>query len=288
MAKQNIILGNVAREEPMQFPQLLPRRQTIASALALGFVGRQVRAQPTGEENPWPSLAQQIFKGRPVTDSNAILSIDAPYRAEDAAVVPISLHRLLPDDDTRRIKTITLVIDENPSPVAAAFSLGENSGIRNISTRVRVDSYTKIHAVATMADGSLLATERFVKAAGGCSAPAAKQEAGSVPPVTMRFRQFTPAPGATSREVQLMIWHPNYSGMQMDQVSRLYVPALFIATVHIWQGDDLLLGIESGVSISENPTFRFDYRPNGAAEFRAEVTDSDGKTFKESWSATRA
>lgn len=272
----------------MQIPQLLPRRQAITAALVLGFVGGQVRAQAPAEEDPWPSLAQQIFKGRPVTDSDAILSIDAPLRAEDAAVVPISLHSLLPDDDTRRIRTVTLVIDENPSPVAAAFSLGENSGIRNISTRVRIDSYTKIHAIATMADGSLLATERFVKAAGGCSAPAAKQEASSIPPVTMRFRQFQAASGSDSREVQLMIWHPNYSGMQMDQVSRLYVPALFVASVHIWQGDDLLLGIESGVSISENPTFRFDYRPNGAPEFRAEVKDSEGKVFKESWPATRA
>jgi sulfur-oxidizing protein SoxY len=85
----------------------------------------------------------------------------------------------------------------------------------------------------------------------------------------------------------LMIRHPNYSGMQMDQVSRLYVPAHFVSTVRIWQGDDLLLQVESGISISENPEFRFDYRPNGAAEFRAEVEDNAGGSFKDSWSVTR-
>ena len=85
-----------------------------------------------------------------------------------------------------------------------------------------------------------------------------------------------------------MIRHPNNSGMQMNQVTRLYVPAHFVASVHIWQGDDLLLGIESGISISENPEFRLDYRPNGATEFRAEVKDSEGQSFKEAWSATRA
>jgi sulfur-oxidizing protein SoxY len=76
--------------------------------------------------------------------------------------------------------------------------------------------------------------------------------------------------------------------MQMDQVTRLYVPAHFISTVRIWQGDDLLLAIDSGISISENPEFRFDYRPNGATEFRAEAQDNEGGSFKESWSVARA
>jgi sulfur-oxidizing protein SoxY len=85
-----------------------------------------------------------------------------------------------------------------------------------------------------------------------------------------------------------MIRHPNYSGMQMDQLTRLYVPAHFVSSVRIWQGDELLLGIDSGISISENPEFRFDYRPNGAAEFRAEVQDSQGHSFKHTWSAVPA
>lgn len=80
-----------------------------------------------------------------------------------------------------------------------------------------------------------------------------------------------------------MIRHPNYSGMQMDQLSRLYVPAHFVASVSVWQGDDLLLEIESGISISENPEYRFDYRPNGAAEFRAEMRDSKGGIFRQAW-----
>ena len=84
-----------------------------------------------------------------------------------------------------------------------------------------------------------------------------------------------------------MIRHPNYSGMQMDQLTRLYVPAHFVASVRIWQGNQLLLGVESGISISENPEFRFDYAPNGAAEFRAEVQDSEGQTFKKAWPVAR-
>ncbi len=218
------------------------------------------------------------------------MGIDAPYRAEDAALVPVSLHNLLPPDDDRQIRGITLVIDANPSPVAAVFTPGVGSGMRSLSTLVRVDAYTNLHAVAELSDGEYYATARFVKAAGGCSAPAAKQDADSIPLGTMRFRQFPPAEGADRglREAQLMVRHPNYSGMQMDQLTRLYVPAHFVKSVRIWQGDTLLLSIESGISIAENPEFRFDYRSTGVASFRAEVEDNTGGSFRHEWPVTRA
>jgi sulfur-oxidizing protein SoxY len=256
--------------------------------MAFGAIAGRARAQAPTQEDPWPALAAQIFEGRTVGDGSAVVAIDAPYRAEDAALVPIGLTCLLAPGDDRHIRAITLVIDENPSPLAAVFSAGA-VGLRSLSTRVRVDSYTNIHAVAELSDGQLYAAQRFVKAAGGCSAPAAKQEADAIPLGTMRFRQFPPAQGADTdlREAQLLIRHPNFSGMQMDQVTRLYVPAHFVKSVRIWQGDELVLSVESGISISENPGFRFDYRPSGAA-FRAEMEDSEGQVFTQQWPAARA
>ena len=41
-----------------------------------------------------------------------VLAIDAPYRAEDAAIVPITIRTLLPAGDGRQVRRITLVIDE--------------------------------------------------------------------------------------------------------------------------------------------------------------------------------
>lgn len=268
--------------------RLLHRRALLAGT-ALSALGRRAIAQAPAAQDPWPSLAAQIFDGQSLQDGGAIIAIDAPYRAEDAALVPVSIHNLLPADDARHVRSITLVIDANPSPLAAVFSPGAGSGMRSVSTLVRVDAYTNLHAVAELSDGLRYVTQRFVKAAGGCSAPAAKQEADGIPLGTMRFRQFVPAQGADPglREAQLMIRHPNYSGMQMDQLTRLYVPAHFVKSVRIWQGDGLLLSIESGISIAENPEFRFDYRPTGAASFRAEVEDSEGASFKHEWPVTR-
>jgi sulfur-oxidizing protein SoxY len=272
----------------MQTAHAWSRRSMMMAAVGLATTARRAAAQATPPDDPWPSLATQIFGERQIDDGDTIIGIDAPYRAEDAAVVPISLHDLRPENGSGATRGITLVIDQNPSPLAATFSLAANSGIRTLSTRIRVDAYTNLHAVATAADGRLYQAKRFVKAAGGCSAPAAKMDADAVPLGTMRLRQFASDTDKENRQIQFMVRHPNYSGMQMDQVSRLYVPAHFVSSVRIWQGDDPLLAIESGISISENPTFRFDYRPNGASEFRAEVTDSQGQVFRQSWPTARA
>ena len=63
-------------------------------------------------------------------------------------------------------------------------------------------------------------------------------------------------------------------------------PPHFVKSVRIRQGQDLLLSIESGISISENPSFRFDFRPNGATTFSAEMEDSEGRSFRQEWPAT--
>jgi sulfur-oxidizing protein SoxY len=267
----------------------LPRR-TLLAGLATAALGGRAMAQAPAQDDPWPSLAAQIFEDQKLQDGSALLAIDLPYRAEDAALVPLTVRLTLPSEDKRQVRGLTCVIDQNPSPLAVTWTLGPDAGIRTISTRVRIDSYTNVHVVAELSDGQHYVTQRFVKAAGGCSAPAAKQSAGSIPLGTMRFRQFPPASGTPAglREAQLMIRHPNYSGMQMDQLTRLYVPAHFIKSVHLWQGDDPLLAIESGISISENPEYRFEYRPNGATQFRAEAEDNEGKVFKSQWSVTPA
>lgn len=266
------------------------RRSALAalgSTLAAGRAG----AQAPAESDPWPALAAQIFHDRKLEDGTSVVAIDAPYRAEDAAIVPVTISTKLPPQDSRRVERITLVIDQNPSPLVAAFTIGAGSGVNRIATHVRINDYTNVHAVAALSDGRLYVTRRYVKAAGGCSAPAMKQEHDTIPLGTMRFRQFPAGIDGTPpglREALLMIRHPNYSGLQMDQVTRLYIPAYFVRTLKVWQGDALLFGMEGGISISENPQFRFTYRPNGAKSFHAEAEDTKKKVFKGEWPVASA
>ena len=112
---------------------------------------------------------------------------------------------------------------------------------------------------------------------------------GQIPPGQMKFRQFAKtaeARASAPREAQIMMRHPNNSGLQRDQVTLLTIPAHFVDELSVWQGDSLLFSMVGGISISEDPNFRFNFVPNGAAAFRVEAKDTDGKTFRQEWPAT--
>jgi len=245
-----------------------------------------VQAQSAPKDDAWPALAADVFDGRPLEESDGVIALEAPYRAEDAAVVPLTIRTSLPEGDSRHVSKVTLVIDENPSPVAAEFSFGARARVSELTTRVRVDTYSKIHAVAELSDGSLHVTETFVKASGGCSAPAGKNPDEALANLgKMKLRQFSPKGAAStdSREVQLMIRHPNNSGLQMDQLSRNYIPLHIVRDLKISQGTDLVLRVEGGISISEDPNFRFTFRSNGAKTLTVDAVDTEEKAFRGEW-----
>jgi len=66
-------------------------------------------------------------------------------------------------------------------------------------------------------------------------------------------------------------------------VTRLYTPAFFVRDLSIWQGDQLVLKMDGGISISEDPNIRFSYASNGASAMRVEAVDTDGHHFTGEW-----
>jgi sulfur-oxidizing protein SoxY len=272
----------------MTMPGYRFRLFCIAAGLLSVVCGARLAPAATPEAyDPWPGLVQDIFNNRPMNDGADVIAIEMPYRAEDAAIVPVTLRTKLSPGDSRRVLTITLVIDQNPAPMAAKFELGPDAKVSEISTRVRVNNYTDVHAVAELSDGKLYMTKTYVKASGGCSAPAAKNADEARSRLgQMRYRQFArPGQGPSSgvREAQVMIGHPNNSGLQMNQVTQLYIPAFFVNELRLWQDDGLVLAMEGGISISEDPNLRFTYVANGAKRFRAEAKDTEGHVFRNEW-----
>src|ERR1700719_4598585 len=175
-------------------------RLRVLCALALSVSAMYVAPSTAAEPyDPWPGLVQDIFKNRPIHDGNDVIAIEMPYRAEDAAIVPVTLRSRLAPDDIRHLQAITLVIDQNPAPMAAKFELGADARVSEISTRVRVNSYTNVHAVAELSDGTLYVVKTYVKASGGCSAPAGKNlEEAKAHIGQMKYRQFAASDQAPS------------------------------------------------------------------------------------------
>jgi sulfur-oxidizing protein SoxY len=245
----------------------------LLSASALAQPGPSAPSEAT-----WAEIRSAAVGDRVLDESSGILKLDAPSRAEDAALVPVEVAFKLPEGDPRRVTALTLVIDENPAPVVGKFRFGEGRAAFALSTRVRVNSYSYLRAIAETSDGQLHMVKTYIKAAGGCSAPAGKDPAEALANLgQMRFRIL-----AERGEAQVQMRHPNYSGLQMDQVTRLYTPAWYVETLAVNQGGHPLFTMEGGISISEDPTFRFAYAAN-AEPITVEAKDTEGRVFRETF-----
>lgn len=256
-------------------------------ALTCGFSGTAA-AQSTPEVSAklWDGLKPDVFGDRPILLNTGLVTLVAPKRAQDAGLVPIDI-AIDPVKSGGNVKSLTLIIDVNPAPLAAKFELGQDSGVTHLSTRVRVNDYSYVRVIAETATGELHMSETFVKASGGCSAPAVKspQEA-KLTMGLMKLKQFsekTDANMSAPNELQLMIRHPNNSGLQMDQITRYFIPPHFVDKLTVSKDGAMLLKMEAGISISEDPNFRFNYKAEGGKMIEAEAIDTEGLVFKDKW-----
>jgi sulfur-oxidizing protein SoxY len=229
----------------------------------------------------WAKIRAQLFGQRKIDpNGESLIEFDVPFRAEDAAIVPVSLRTRMIATPERFVSKLYLIIDKNPSPISAVFSFTPESGRADIETRVRVEQYTPIRAIAELNTGELYMVARFMKASGGCSAPAGKDaEAALANLGKMRLRVDRELRLNEPNLAQLMISHPNTSGLAMDQASRLYAPAYYVRSVAVSYGGKPVFSADIDFSISENPHFRFYFLPQTSGELKAEVVDTRDKSF---------
>ncbi len=237
---------------------------------------------PLKDGETWTDLRYDVIGDATVLDGSTLFSVDAPYRAHDAATVPVHIKQNPTSAET--ITRLTIVVDENPAPIVAEFNLEDGIGHLDLETRVRIDQYSNLRVIAETADGKTYMNGRFVKASGGCSAPALKDMESSIAAAgKMRLKVFEPDASANAtvrKQAQVMIRHPNYSGMQRNQLTQLFIPAYFINEMQVFQGEEKLFSMEGGISISEDPVFRFSYTPNETNVFRVIAEDTDGNRYE--------
>jgi sulfur-oxidizing protein SoxY len=235
---------------------------------------------PDPETEIWRKVKSSLFENRPVDESGGgIVELTAPARPEDAAVVPIAIRTKLEQKPERYVKRIYLIVDNNPSPIAARIDLTVDSGRADLETRIRVEQYTYVRAVAELSDGTLAADRRFVKASGGCSAAAGRDASAAAPLGRMRLAAEEGAYREATR-AQLMISHPNDSGLAMDQLTRLYPPPYFVRSLEVSYAGRPILAAEVDFSLSENPYLRFYFVPSQEGELKAQAIDTKGLRFE--------
>ncbi len=234
----------------------------------------------TPDEPMWPIIKEIHFEGKEIRDNaDDLIALDAPKRAEDAAIVPITIKLLQPQTADKYVKNLHLIIDNNPEPYSANFHLNPEISNVEIGTRVRVDQYTDMRVIAEMNDGTMHMVSKFVKASGGCSAPAGKDaEAALARLGKMQIRMRQPTIGEPV-QAQVIVSHPNYSGLQYDQKNRKYINAHYVEKIDIDYNDKTLFSVDTGISVSEDPSIRFTFTPAENGVLKARVVDSQKQEF---------
>jgi sulfur-oxidizing protein SoxY len=263
------------------------RRLTLAAVLvSMTVLGSAAPARADDDDNAaarasrWQALQKALFPGRSLQDGSGIVKLDAPPRALDAALVPIGIDLT----GAKPVKGVYLVIDGNPSPLTAHFSFGPKADPHSLKLRVRVDQYTDMHAIAESQDGHLFVATKFVKASGGCSAPAGADDTAALADLgRMKLHLIGEFAAGKPEQAVLMVRHPNFNGMQMNQITRYYTPPRFIRTIDATYEGGSIFHLDSDISLSTDPVITFGFVPQAKGQLKIVVRDSKDAIFDHSF-----
>ncbi|MEJ8475630.1 quinoprotein dehydrogenase-associated SoxYZ-like carrier [Roseibium algae] len=270
----------------MQQDRVTSTRQiaALAALFATFFLAVPVFA----EANTWQDLRDELYDGRFMAKSDAVLSLDAPYRTTDDARTNMSVRMAAPQGQTFR--SVSLILDDNPMPVSAQIAFADPISTFEFTATMRVNGPTPVHAVAELSNGQLYVAETFVKTSGtgACSAPPGTdpiEALATLGQMELAIRQANPDTAtlvSTLRrdansvlDLEVSIKHPSHSGMQMNQISLLYIPARYVETLQLNLNGAPFATMTGSISLSENPQVTVSV-PSGTNRVKAILTDTDG------------
>ncbi|WP_170335245.1 quinoprotein dehydrogenase-associated SoxYZ-like carrier [Ruegeria arenilitoris] len=236
----------------------------------------------------WENVRSLLYGDRPMQNGDALIAIDAPYRTPDDARAELAAQVIAPNG--AKIARVTLVLDENPMPVSAVFALEEPLASFYFDVTMRVNGPTPLHVIAETTDGRLWVSETYVKTSGlgACAAPPGTdpelalatlgtmeaEVVGRVPALNTRSR-LSNLGADRANKMDLNIDHPSHSGMQMDQISLLFIPMRYVETVDIDLDGAGYVELTGSISLSENPRVGISV-PSRAQAVDVTMTDTDG------------
>jgi len=252
--------------------------------------------QPLQDEvKEWLTLRNLMFGAKVVTSGEtSTVRLTVNKDLDDASTVPILIEGLVDQKNNRFIKKLYLIVDQNPIPTAAIFEMSPSKGSLHLETRLRIEKFTYVRAVAEMSDGELFMDQKWVEVKGGCSAPAGKNT--GIDPLLgkMKFKldkyknSFKDADGKRTFRVELdqpnllkvQVRHPNESAMASDLDAD--ASPNFIQKIRVGFDEKELISAEVNFSISDNPAFMFHFAPEHQGELSFSIRDTHENQYVDS------
>ncbi|MFV0383125.1 quinoprotein dehydrogenase-associated SoxYZ-like carrier [Paracoccus sp. (in: a-proteobacteria)] len=248
-------------------------------------------ALPIAAQESWDAVRAQLYDDRPLLAGKGVIALDAPYRTADDARTRVAAQITAPAGGL--ISRVAVVLDENPMPVSADFALSQPQPYFFFDATLRINGPTPVHVVAEMTDGRVFVSGGFIKTSGqgACAAPP-----GSDPKLAlatlgrMRLSVSDDLPGdagavlagmaAGMKRLELDISHPSHSGMQMDQVTLLFIPMRYVETVGVSANGTDYLRMTGSISLAEDPQIGMSV-PAAIRRVDVTLTDTDGTVSSE-------
>ena len=234
----------------------------------------------------WDDIRETLFGERVLLDGTSVIAVDAPYRTYDDARTDLAAQIVAPQGTL--VHKVTVVLDENPMPVSAVFDLEVPQSSFYFDITMRVNGPTPLHVVAETVDGRVFVAEQLVKTSGqgACAAPPGTDPElalASLGNMQIDVADGVPGVGAgklnslASRlnRLDVDISHPSHSGMQMDQITLLFLPMRYVETVDIDLDGAGFVNITGSISLSENPRVGLSV-PRRTQSVDVTMVDTDG------------
>ena len=225
----------------------------------------------------WDKLRGKLFAGRELKAGQGTVQVFAPLRAAYGASVPVKVVSKLAQRPELYVRKVYLVVDKNPSPIAAVLDLTTEVGQADFEIRLRVDEYSHVRVVSELSNGELHTDSRYVKTSGGCSAPPNRDALHLIG--RTQFKMAGELRMEQPTLVDVTVVHPNDTGFELNHITVMYIPPHFVRSIKVSYAQRKVFDAELDFSVSENPTLRFHFVPRGPGELRAEVTDSKEGQF---------
>lgn len=254
----------------------------VTTLLSVTMLTTASHAHAEASAEIWPVIKEGFFPKRQIEEVNFI-KLSAPKRAESGAQVPITLTIDKPQNAPDAIKSVYIIVDANPIQLAATYHLSELLGQLQLSTRIRLETDSFVHAIGETADGKLYMTAIQIRASGGCGGTLGAEEkellahAGKI-----KLNVETPVQFNQATVTTFNIKHPMFTGLQRDLVSQGFRPALYINKASFSYDGKPVLEADFGVGTSEDPYLRFSFIPPKPGKLEIQATDNEGAHFEHS------
>lgn len=256
-------------------PSALAPRWSRRAALAAGLAA-VVTPLRADEANMRRAIAADLGS-RPIPPGDILF--DMPEFSDSGSSVPMTLtvpSAMTPEDHPRVLRVFAA---ENPRPRIAAFHFTPACGEARISTRVRLDSFQDVVAVAEMSDGRVFqAAQRVNVTYGACEDAVAYDQ--FPPGWAPRIRVAVPdrvEPGAIF-EVRAIINHPMETGLRHG-ADGLLIPMRIIERFRCLADGAEVFSAKLEPAIATNPYFAFRLRLPRASALQFEWHDTTGAVY---------